>query len=296
MQLLQSMFNADADQASLAYSKMENVFSKSLEVLAKAPECLKFFQAFGQGTDATNVETKIFDTTGQANIVTNPSQLPVVGATKKTVMQHVYSVGAQFEFSRQELESSIRYGLDLDARKHAAAMRAHAKTLDTLFFAGDATNQITGLKDYQMDSVALAKKWTAADVDAAKIANDLRSLARKVAMNSGGVIRANRILLSSDAIDVVTTKHINGKTALDIFHAGNPDVEVMESYSMKSLAGIDAIAFDATSDVAGVWLPKFGERLAEQLVGLNVVVPVETRTAGLVVNDPSALVKLTNVI
>ena len=115
-------------------------------------------------------------------------------------------------------------------------------------------------------------------------------------MQTNGLVRADSIYLSPEALEIAATKNINGKTALQLFAETMPGVTVTESIAMKTLGGRDILALYKSAAVGGIWLPMFGYRHPEQREGLGIKTIFESRTAGLVVGNSKAIVTATGIV
>lgn len=301
--LIKSIINTDDAGSALVTSKLQAVYGGLLQALAIQPEAVRLFPTLGAGMGAhTSVETSEYDSYGRAQIVHNQAtDIPAADIGKINRNAVLFQIANYIRFSTMELEAAARAGVPLDQGKHQAAMIAQAAEIDRIFWQGDASHGITGFKDFNFaqvevkaDGTGNSKTWESKG--AAEIARDMRALVRSIATRTDGLVRADTLYLSGDAMELAATKHINGKTALAIFAETSPGVNVVESVAMKTLGGKDILAMQKSAATGGIWLPMFGHRHAEQRDGLGIKTVFESRTAGLVIGNSKAIATATGIV
>lgn len=303
IEIVKSLLNLDDAGSALVSSKLEAVYSGLLQQLAVQPEAVRLFPVLGQGMGShTSVESSEYDSYGRAQIVHNKAtDIPAADIGKINRNANLFQVANYIHFSTMELEVAARTGSPLDQGKHQAAMIAQAAEIDRIFWQGDQSHGITGFRDFtfaqadlKADGTGGSKLWESKG--AAEIARDMRALVRSVAVQTNGLVRADNVYLSPEALEVAATKNVSGKTALQLFAETMPGVTVTESVAMKVLGGRDILALSKSAAVGGIWLPMFGHRHPEQQYGLGVKVIFESRTAGLVIGNSKAIVTSTGIV
>lgn len=301
--LIKNLLNLDDAGSALVSSKMQAVYGGLLQTLAIQPEAVRLFPTLGAGMGAhTSVESSEYDSYGRAQIVNSQAtDIPAADIGKINRNATLFQIANHIRFSTMELEVAARSGAPLDLGKHQAAMIAQAAEIDRIFWQGDASHGITGFNGFDFAQVEIKNDGTGSSKlwetkGAAEIARDMRALVRAVATRTNGLVRADTLYLSGDAMELAASKHINGKTALAIFAETSPGVNVVESVAMKTLGGKDILAMQKSAATGGIWLPMFGNRHPEQRDGLGVKVIFESRTAGLVVGNSKAIVTAAGIV
>lgn len=301
--LIKSLLNLDDAGSALVSSKLQAVYGGLLQQLAVQPEAVRLFPVLGEGMGAhTSVESSEYNSYGRAQIVHNKAtDIPAADIGKINRNANLFQIANYICFSTMELEVAARTGSPLDQGKHQAAMIAQAAEIDRVFWQGDASYGITGFNSFNFpqaelknDGTGASKLWEAKG--AAEIARDMRAVVRSVSTRTDGLMRADTLYLSPEALEVAATKNINGTTALELFQKTMPGVTVTESVAMKTLGGKDILAMYKSAAVGGIWLPMFGYRHPEQREGLGIKTIFESRTAGLVIGNSKAIVTATGIV
>ena len=296
--LIKSLLNLDDAGSALVTSKLQAVYGGLLQQLAVQPEAVRLFPVLGQGMGAhTSVESSEYDSYGRAQIVHNKAtDIPAADIGKINRNANLFQIANYVCFSTMELEVAARTGSPLDQGKHQAAMIAQAAEIDRIFWQGDASYGITGFSGFNFAQTEVKNDGTGNSKGAAEIARDMRALVRSIAVQTNGLVRADNIYLSPEALEIAATKNINGKTALQLFAETMPGVTVTESVAMKTLGGRDILALYKSAAVGGIWLPMFGYRHPEQREGLGIKTIFESRTAGLVIGNSKAIATAAGIV
>lgn len=300
-ELIKSVLNCDEAGATQIGAKMTAVYQAVLSSDDVRPEAVRMFPVIGTGFDShTSIEYGEYADYGKAKIVANNADdIPQADIGRINRTATLYQVANHFRFSTIELEAALRSGAPLQTAKHLAAVKAQAEEIDRLFWAGDAGYGITGFGTFPLATVAVPADGTGNSAlwstkDAAKIARDLRAIGDAVSRATSGLRQADTLILSDAAYELAaSTVMPNGLSALDMFKSSAPGITVVKSFALKPRGNADAVVMRKSEATAGIWMPWYCQLHPVQRDGLVLKTIVESRVAGLIVNDSKAIMKVT---
>lgn len=250
---------------------------------------------------ATTITYRQYDTVGMAKVIANyANDLPRADVTGKEFTSNIRSIGNAYGYNTQEVRSAMFAGTNLNARKALAATRAQQEKINQLAFSGDADNGLPGLfTNANVPEVTLLNDGTGSSKafstkTADKIVRDINSVINKVITQSKGVHRATEVWLPVDQYALIATTQnstASDTTILGFLQQVHPGVTFKQVVELDNAggAGVDYMyALENNMDNWQLELPMMIKQYAPQQQGLEFVVPVESRFAGVIIEYPLA--------
>lgn len=304
-----------AEDASVFFAReLDHVKAKSYDKLY--PE-LSSFALFPHTSEADPGDETVtyysYSRTGMANIIHNyATDLPRADVKGEPETAHIKSVGDSYGYSVQEMRASRKSGKGLDHRKAEAARYAVDVMLNKIAWAGDKENRLMGVltktNNIPVTTATAGKggsaKWK--DKTADEILADINGYMATVSRNTKNVERPDTLALPTDVfIDIATRRIENTNTTVKDFvleHA--PYLKDIVAASELNSDSVDTNPYAAASNGQNVafFFTKDPDKLAiedpmpyyqypVQERNLEMVVPCEARTAGVIIYYPlSALI------
>lgn len=246
---------------------------------------------------AETVTYVTYDQVGMAKIIANyADDLPRADVTGTEHTVRLKSIGDSYGYNIAELRASAATGQDLPSRKAAAARKAIEVKLNQIALVGDAKFGLHGLLTHpNIGLTAVTGGWAAATP--AAVLADCESLYSAVRVQSFGVHEPNVFALSSVLLSLLKNKLLpdsGGKSVFEKFSINHPSLTIEEvpEFAGAWTGGKDvALMYERNEDnlTFDVAMP-FTQHTA-QARNLEIVVPCEARTGGVVVYYPLALTK-----
>ena len=307
------------EDASVFFAReLDHVKAKSYDRLY--PE-MTSFSLFPHTSDADPGDETItaysFDRIGIAQIINNyATDMPRADVKGKPFTSQIKSIGASYGYSVQELRASRKSGKGLDHRRAESAKYAVDYVLNKIAWAGDPENNLMGVLTptnnipYKVVDGAVngagqvVYRWK--DKTADQILADINGFMGTVSRNTKNVERPDTLGIPTDVfIDIATRRIPDTSTTVKDFvleHAPYlkdivPCAELnADSYETNPLSTPDApvnVAFFFTKDADKFAvedpMPYLQHTVQER--NLEMIVPVEARTAGVIIYYPmSALI------
>lgn len=322
--LVQSLVGAEtrfdsAEDASVFFAReLDHVKAKSYD--KQYPE-LTSFSLFPHTSEADPGDETItyygYDKVGMASIINNyATDLPRADVKGSPETAQIKSIGASYGYSVQEMRASRKAGKGLDHRKAESARYQVDRMLNKIAWAGDKANNLMGVLTednnipYAVISEILrtdgtkAKKW--ADKDADEILADINGMMATVSRNTKNVERPDTLVLPTDVFIDISTRRIpmTETTVKDFVQEHAPYLKEIVAASELNADSTETNPFAAAENGENVafFFTKDADKLAVedpmpyyqypvQERNLEVVVPCEARTAGVIIYYPlSALI------
>lgn len=322
--LVQSLVGAEtrfdsAEDASVFFAReLDHVKAKSYD--KQYPE-LTSFSLFPHTSEADPGDETItyygYDKVGMASIINNyATDLPRADVKGSPETAQIKSIGASYGYSVQEMRASRKAGKGLDHRKAESARYQVDRMLNKIAWAGDEANNLMGVltKTNNIPYAAIseisrtdgtkAKKW--ADKDADEILADINGMMATVSRNTKNVERPDTLVLPTDVFIDISTRRIpmTETTVKDFVQEHAPYLKEIVAASELNADSTETNPFAAAENGENVafFFTKDADKLAVedpmpyyqypvQERNLEVVVPCEARTAGVIIYYPlSALI------
>lgn len=251
---------------------------------------------------ATTITYRQYDTVGIAKVIANyGNDLPRADVVGKEFINPIRTIANAYGYNTQEIRSAQFAGVNLTGKKANAAARAHYEKINQLAFSGDVEHGLPGfLTNPNIPSVTLAADGTGssktfASKTSAQIVRDVNLLINQVIIQSKGFHRPNQVWLPITAYTQMlsTQNSINAgdTTIMGFLRANFPGIEFKSVIEMTGAGagGVDRMyAMDNSMDNWQLELPMMVKTSAPQAQGLEFVVPMESRFAGVIVEYPLA--------
>ena len=322
--LVQSLVGAEtrfdsAEDASVFFAReLDHVKAKSYD--KQYPE-LTSFSLFPHTSEADPGDETItyygYDKVGMASIINNyATDLPRADVKGSPETAQIKSIGASYGYSVQEMRASRKAGKGLDHRKAESARYQVDRMLNKIAWAGDEANNLMGVltKTNNIPYAAIseisrtdgtkAKKW--ADKDADEILADINGMMATVSRNTKNVERPDTLVLPTDVFIDISTRRIpmTETTVKDFVQEHAPYLKEIVAASELNADSTETNPFAAAENGENVafFFTKDADKLAVedpmpyyqypvQERNLEIVVPCEARTAGVIIYYPlSALI------
>lgn len=296
------MDNMQMDDAGASFigSKLVAVYQSIFNPSVIRSETTDIFPIVGTGkVGASEVAVRQMDGYGGAKIINSTAtDLPNVELGMKETRQPVVQLGNFFQFTTQELRAAAFAGVELSTDKARAATLAHVTLMDNLFWDGDATAGVVGIRNVAFPHMQVANDgtgnstlWTRKTPEL--ILRDLRVIADQVSIQSGGVRNATHIILSAQAFNAAAGAMFAGSGGLSALGAFMRDqdglsggkVQVIKSRRLGATGNVHAIAVDKVPDVIGAWVPMLAQAAPQRWDALAIKTPMESLIGGAVSAD-----------
>lgn len=251
---------------------------------------------------ATTHTYRQYDTVGMAKVIANyANDLPRADVVGKEFTFPIRSIGNAYGYSTQEIRSALFAGVNLNARKAAAAARAQMEKMNQLAWFGDADHGIPGFfTNANIPSVTILNDGTGSSKAFStktpdKIVRDINQVINKVIVQSKGVHRVNEVWLPIEQYALIATTQnstASDTTILSFLQSVHPGVTFRSLVELDDAggAGVDRIyALENSADNWQLNLPMMLRVYSPQQQGLEFVVPMESRFAGVTVEYPLSM-------
>ena len=311
----ENRFDSVEDASVFFARELDHVKAKSYDKLY--PE-LTSFSIFPHTSEADPGDETItyysYDKTGMAQIINNyATDLPRADVKGEPETAHIKSIGASYGYSVQEMRASRKANKSLDHRKAESARYQVDVKLNQIAWRGDKKNKLVGVLT-ETNNIPLlvneagasgSTKWI--DKTADEILADINGYMATVSRNTKNVERPDTLVLPTDVFIDISTRRIDmtNTTVKDfvlehapylkeIVAAAELNADSVETNPYAS-AGEDgqnvAFFFTKDPDKLAVEDPMPYYQYPVQERNLEMVVPCEARTAGVIIYYPmSALI------
>lgn len=304
-----------AEDASVFFAReLDHVKAKSYD---KPYPQLSSFALFPHTSEADPGDETVtyygYDKTGMAQIINNyATDLPRADVKGEPTTAHIKSVGASYGYSVQDMRASRKAGKSLDHRKAEAARYVVDARLNKIAWAGDEENKLMGVLTKTNNIPVIVSsagesgstKWK--DKTADEILAEINGYMATVSRNTKDVERPDTLALPTDVFIDISTRRIDmtNTTVKDFIldHAPylkeivsaaelNADSVETNPYADASNGQNVAFFFTKDPDKLAVEDPMPYYQYPVQERNLEIVVPCEARTAGVIIYYPlSALI------
>lgn len=259
---------------------------------------------------ANTITYRMYDSVGVAKIIANyADDLPRADVFAKEFTSPVRGIGDSYGYSVQEIRHAQYAGVSLDAKRQAAAKRAHDELINRLAWGGDTVTNLPGflsntnITGYTVpaDGTGTSKLWSTKT--SALIMRDLNGLANTVVTTSKGIHKPNEIWLPLAQYTLISSMPYGNdypnSTVLEVFLKANPFVQrvipvfELAATSLGGMAGSTsvAIAADNSAENYQMNIAMAFMQHAPQQRNLEFVIPCESRFGGVTIERPLAFAK-----
>lgn len=298
------------DAASVFFAReLDYVKAQSYDVEYPELTALNLFPISSEADEgAETITYYTYDKQGLAKVIDNYStDLPRADVDGKPSTAEIKSLGSSYGYSAQEMRASRLAGKSLDSRKAEAARFAIDSKTNMIAWAGDEESGLMGVLSsgqsiplYSIPANANSKtKWTEKSAD--EILADVNGMAKAVAKVTKNVERPDTLCVPAEVYMDIATRRIpdTDTTVLsfildhspyikDVINAAELDADAIGTNPYAAASGGQGVAFLFTKDKRKLSLenPMPFNQYPVQTKNLEVVVPCEARTAGVIVYYP----------
>lgn len=251
---------------------------------------------------AASYTYQVSDTIGKAlvtsDLATEPPRADVKGSESNQVIR---SVIIAYGYSLQEARAAMFAKTPLIPRRAQAARDIMERTIDSIWFLGDAVMGLKGLLNqsgtttYTVSTGAAGSK-TFESKTPDEIVADLNGAVNKVVTDSKEVFQPDTMLLPLTTYTYISTKRMgdgDSSTILQHFLKNSPYIKTVEAtHKLESNAdwtGKRGMVYRKDPNYIAGLLPQPFEQLPPQATAYELVTPCHARCGGVVVYQPKAI-------
>ena len=302
-----------AEEASVFFAReLDYVKSQSYDVEYPELTALSLFPMSSEvDPGAETVTYYSYDKVGLAKIISNyATDLPRADVKGKPTTAIIKSLGASYGYSIQEMRASAMAGKSLDTRKAESARYQIDYLNNKIAWCGDEETGLRGVlsKDTDVPLYVLANgakgstKWSEKTED--EILADINGMLKQMARTTKKVEKPDTLGLPSEAYLELQGRRIEGTatTVLSYIQENLKDIKEIVSCPELDPDSVDTNPYAKETDGQGVMLlfkndarkltvenPLPFMQYPVQTEGLEMVVPCEARTAGVLIYYPMSL-------
>lgn len=298
----------DASETAIIARKLEHVKARTYDVKYQTFKARRFVPV---ATDADPAaETIVYyqwDQFGMAKLISNyADDLPLVDVLAKEFRTPVKSLGAAYQFSIMDLRRARKAGVQLDARRAAAARRAIESATDDIAAVGRASVGLHGLLNHPNVPLyaAVNGQWISSDRTALQMLADLHAFVDGVVDAGKDVFIPNTIILPSRAYARIAQTFMsadNTTSVLKAFLNENPYIQDVDFWHRcdnvtGATGGNRSVCYFRDPEVLTFEEPQPFEQLPPQPENLAFKIPVHSRVGGTVIRYPVAVGYMDNLL
>ncbi len=302
-----------AEDASVFFAReLDYVKSQSYDVEYPELTALSLFPMSSEAdAGAETITYYSYDKVGLAKIISNyATDLPRADVKGKPTTATIKSLGASYGYSIQEMRASAMAGKSLDTRKAESARYQIDYLNNKIAWNGDEETGLRGVLSEDNDvplyvipnGAKGSAKW--ADKTPDEILADINGMLKQMARTTKKVEKADTLALPSEAYLELQGRRIEGTdtTVLSYIQKNLKDIKEIVACPELDPDSTDTNPYAADTDGKGVMLlfkndarkltvenPLPFMQYPVQTEGLEMVVPCEARTAGVLIYYPMSL-------
>ena len=251
-----------------------------------------------------------YEKTGMANIINNYStDLPRADVKGKPTHGDIKSIGNSYGYSVQDMRASRMVGKNLDARRADAARYAHDNKVNKIAWAGDKENGLVGILSvdnnipiYVLSTVEGSDKTEFSAKNCDQILADFSGAIEYMASTTKNVEKPDTVWMAPSRLRKLAMTRIEGtdSTVLKFLKDNlsditnwyeSPELEANSTETNPYAAENQAVMVLGKNDPDKFSLenPMEFYQYPVQEKGLEMVIPCESRTAGLIIYYPLSL-------
>lgn len=249
-----------------------------------------------------------YEKTGMANIINNYStDLPRADVKGKPTHGDIKSIGNSYGYSVQDMRASRMVGKNLDARRADAARYAHDNKVNKIAWAGDKENGLVGILSvdnnipvYTLAAIDEKTEFSAKNCD--QILADFSGAIEYMASTTKNVEKPDTVWMAPSRLRKLAMTRIEGTDSTVLKFLKDNLTDITNWYEAPELeANSTETNPYAEEDKAVMVLGKKDPdkfslenpmefyQYPVQEKGLEMVIPCESRTAGLIIYYPLSL-------
>lgn len=295
-------YKLDAGESAFFARELEHVKTRSYDTKYKQ---LKYASLIPVSTEANTGAEEItfqrFTKVGFAKIIADYSNdLPRVDVYGEEVTNKVKPIGDAFGYSIQEIRRSRMAGKGLETRKANSARRAQEEKHNSIAWSGDSDYNLQGFIDYPgiteytvPDGTGGTTPWSAKTPD--EIIADLSGIVTAIIDSTNGREAPDTMIMPIDQYEYIANLRMTGdseRTVMKFFLENNPHIKTIDwVVELKGAGSSDDsndrfMVYTKSPEHLTYEMPQTIEQFAPQLKGLEYVIPVHSRSGGVIVYYP----------
>lgn len=248
---------------------------------------------------AETITQRSYDSVGIAKVISNyADDLPRADVMATETLVKVKDIGDSYGYNVTEMRASEASGMNLDARKGAAARKAIDIKVAQIAMVGEAVYGLYGLLNHPNIGTTTGLSgvsWVTATP--AQMLSDMNIITQAIPGQSMGIHRTTRIAMADNDYNLLSQKFVvdsGGKTVLQVYRENNPEVTLVPVVELRGIGSGGKNVFVASEfspdNYAFEMVMPFNQ-LPAQARNLELVVPCLARVGGVNVTYPLALTK-----
>lgn len=293
----------DAGENVFFARQLEHISAKTYDVQYPELRARRFLNVNNEvDTGVEKYTYRTYDTFGHAKVTKDYSgDIPRADVDGVENSVDIFASASSYGYSLQEIRNGRFAGVDLDAKKAAAARKIIEKQLDDLMLDGDSSKGILGLfalantETYTVPAGASTFQNFARKT-ADEMKTDLHALARRIVTQSNGVEMPNMMIMPLSIYDIVGTQKMgdgDSRTVLKAFLENDPHIQRIDWSEKLETAGAGSVtrtvALNDDPMKVEFIIPQEFESIPPQERDFTFVVPCHARTAGCVAYYPKSI-------
>jgi hypothetical protein len=294
--------NLDAGESAFFDRELKHVKARSYDVKYKELKYTTLLPiSFEVHPGAREVTYQKYSKIGFAKVIADyANDFPRADVYGEEVTQKVRSIGNSFGYSIQEIRESQMAGKNLDQRRADSARRAQEEKHNDIAWNGDSLYGLVGfisfpgITEYTLpDGAGGTTDWASKTPD--EIIADMSGIVSGVIDSTNGREVPDTMIMPIDQYNLIANTRMTGasnRTILKFFLENNPYIKTVDwLVELK-----DAGSADDSNDRLMVYkrdpmnvtyeMPQTIEQFAPQQKGLEFIVPLHSRSAGVIVYYP----------
>lgn len=300
-----------AEDASVFFAReLDHIKAQSYDMEYPELTALSLFPISSEADPgAETITYYTYDKSGLAKVIDNYStDLPRADVNGKPSFAQIKSLGDSYGYSAQEMRASRLAGKSLDVRKAESARYQIDRLTNQIAWAGDEESGLMGVLSegqniplYTVLAGGESGKTSWLEKSADEILADVNGMQKQVARVTKNVERPDTLCVPSDVFMDISTRRIPDTSTTvksfllehapylkDIISTAELDSDSVETNPYAKPVGGQGVAFLFKNDERKLTLenPMPFYQYPLQARNLEVVVPCEARTAGVIVYYP----------
>lgn len=300
-----------AEDASVFFAReLDHIKAQSYDMEYPELTALSLFPISSEAdSGAETITYYTYDKSGLAKVIDNYStDLPRADVNGKPSFAQIKSLGDSYGYSAQEMRASRLAGKSLDVRKAESARYQIDRLTNQIAWAGDKESGLMGVLSegqniplYTVLAGGESGKTSWLEKTADEILADVNGMQKQVARVTKNVERPDTLCVPSDVFMDISTRRIPDTSTTvksfllehapylkDIVSTAELDSDSVETNPYAKTVGGQGVAFLFKNDERKLTLenPMPFYQYPLQARNLEVVVPCEARTAGVIVYYP----------
>jgi len=302
LRVIENSGRFDANESIFFARQLEYVKSQTYDVKRIQLNALTLMPVSTEIPEGATTHTyRQYDSVGMAKVISNyANDLPRADVVGKEFTSVIRSLGNAYGYNVQEIRSAMFAGINLSGKRAMAATRAQQELVNKLAFSGDADHNLPGLlNNANIPEVTLAADGTGssktfAAKTADKIVRDVNALINKVITQSKGVHRVSEVWMPVEQYALIATTQnstASDTTILEFLQKVHPGVTFRQVVELDGagVSGADRMyAIENSRENWQLEIPMMIKQYSPQQKGLEFVIPVESRFAGVIIEYPLA--------